>query len=175
MTEEHGPLSVATVPRAGPEPNMRRPLLPPAALAPLAAAALQLVAALPRAAAQATQYARFDVRGIYSWTVPECVSSVNVLVAGGGGGGGGSLFYGSNVVFGGGGGAGGLLCMSGIRAKSGDTVSIRVGAGGRAARSVLNAAYSSYWGGIHGTNLNCIFPRNSTTNRYWWRHWRHVL
>ena len=50
-----------------------------------------LVAALVllRAAAAQKTYVRFDKPGSHSWTVPPCVTSLNVLVVAGGGGGGG--------------------------------------------------------------------------------------
>jgi hypothetical protein len=69
--------------------------------------------------------------GSHTWTVPNGVSSVDVLVvAGGAGGGGGDPSDGS----GGGGGAGGLIFEENIQVTSGNSISIMVGAGGAGKR-----------------------------------------
>jgi|GEM_PF-5309460 len=88
-----------------------------------------------------------------SWTVPENVSSVQVLVVGGGGGGG----SGNNYTYGcgGGGGAGGLKYNSSVPVTPGETITITVGGGGAGggaggANSGTNGSASS-WAGGSGT------------------------
>ena len=77
----------------------------------------------------AYQWARFDTGpGSFSWTVPEGVYAVDVLIVGGGGGGRGGGT--GNVVPYGGAGAGGLILLSGIAVTPGAVMPVVVGAGG---------------------------------------------
>ena len=78
----------------------------------------------------------------FSWTVPENVSSIDLLVVGGGGSGGSSSsswYYHAA----GGGGAGGLVYETGLEVTPGETYAIHVGAGGA-------ATAPSGTGGSHG-------------------------
>ena len=112
--------------------GMTSSLSPPSArrllLALLGGAALTLAAAAP-----AQSFARFDIAGLYSWTVPACVSSVSVLVVAGGGGGGANSA--GDAEGAGGGGGGGVLCVSDVTVTPGAQVAVAVGPGGAAARS----------------------------------------
>ncbi|MDD4062227.1 MAG: LamG domain-containing protein [Candidatus Pacebacteria bacterium] len=72
----------------------------------------------------------FTTVGSHTWTVPEGVTEVDVLVVGGGGGGGlnnGGTYH---HTAGGGGGAGGLIFDDSYNVVSGSSISINVGDGG---------------------------------------------
>jgi sugar lactone lactonase YvrE len=109
-----------------------------------------------------------------TWTVPNNITQVNVLIVGGGGGGGGT-----NDRTAGGGGAGGFRCLVNVPVSPGSVIPITVGGGGSGGfQSTMssnggNSAFGSYisfgggggggnlaksggsGGGVkHGTNLN---------------------
>lgn len=82
--------------------------------------------------------------GTTNWTVPEGVSSVEVLVVAGGGGSGGS---GNTGYYGGGGGGGGLIYESSFTVTPSETISVTVGDGGLAGVQVGDAGYPGGNGG----------------------------
>ena len=75
----------------------------------------------------------FATPGEFTWEVPACTTTVNVLVVGGGGGGGAQCpepSGGGHFSTGGGGGAGGFLCVSNFQVTPLETVNVIVGANG---------------------------------------------
>jgi hypothetical protein len=86
----------------------------------------------------------FETVGSHTWTVPEGVEEVDVLVVGGGGGGGGGRRYQGG---GGGGGAGGVLFESSFDVSSVENINLIVGAGGAG-----GIGYSTPEGGENGEN-----------------------
>jgi hypothetical protein len=79
--------------------------------------------------------------GSGTWTVPDDVTSVDVLVVGGGGGSGMGVYY-SEIRNGGGGGAGGLIWMPFYPVNPNDNISYSIGSGGAGAT----------WTGYKGSN-----------------------
>ena len=102
----------------------------------------------------------FSSVGTTSWTVPEGVESVEVLVVGGGGGGGGA---GIAYACGGGGGGGGLVYSASYAVTAGNSITVTVGGGGSGGSSTNNGnaggnsvfgTLTAYGGGYGGGNAN---------------------
>jgi len=101
---------------------------------------------------------QFYTSGTGTWTVPDGVYLIDLLVVGGGGGRGGAGYGGS----GGGGGAGGLIYLEGVAVTPGQTYNYAVGEGGQAGSTSNgsngdNSSFGSYTanggggGGLSGT------------------------
>lgn len=112
----------------------------------VAAAGLLLAAAAPAHAATTNAYTK---PGTYTFTVPQSISKIKVVLTGAGGGGGGSTYGNPPIQTGGGnGGGGGATQACTLDVHPGDTLTITVGAGG-AANGML---------GTDGTNSTITYP-----------------
>ena len=102
--------------------------------------------------------------GSCTWTPPEGVKAVQLLVVGGGGGGGGAAtnWSGTNISEGGGGGGGGgLFYTTNFLISGGTSVAITVGAGGTGGSGVNSVSASSANSGTNGNSSSFIESSNN--------------
>lgn len=92
----------------------------------------------------------FTAVGATSWTVPDGVTSIQVVAtAGGGGGGGGGQGYNGGAL----GGSGGLVTVT-LAVNAGDVVNLNVGGGGGSGGYGVSGGFGGGGGGGGSTNVN---------------------
>lgn len=109
-------------------------------------------ASSPQCSANKTTSVAYTAPGTYTWTVPSCLSSINVEVIGAGGGagagGGGDSYNGGSVSNGGYGGSAGTRTVSnGLSVTPGNSITIVIGNGGAGGGGTPNNGLPGSTGG----------------------------